>query len=351
MNPGALHKLIIKFKKMRGLIVITTLITALVAAPSNALAVITTVDFDGVNASGGFIDGVALDAYLLGFGITITNVSPAPPASSVRIIDEANDGRVNAFSVPNYLTHMPVNTPISYDMNFATPLDSFSFTRAEQDGTGPTGLIVATWSARALDISSTTIDTVGEPQRAFFGLDPPVSFTLNGPGITTVVFERTTTNFNAGLQAVPIDDLVLTSSLEIVPLDIKPQSCPNPVNVKSRGVLPVALLGTVNFDVSEVDLASVRLEGVAPVRSGIEDVARPFDLFDNVEEANDCTEEGPDGLDDLTLKFKTQEVVVALGAVSDGQVLILTLTGNLKAAFGGTPFQGQDVVIIKKKGN
>ncbi len=347
MNSCALHKMIIKFKELRGLIIIAILITAFVAAAPHAHAVITTVDFDGVNASGGSVTGAALDAYLLGFGITITNVSPG--GSSVQIIDEANDVRINAVSVPNFLIHFPSNNPISYEMNFATPLDGFSFTRAGQDGTGSTGLIVATWSARALDISSTTIDTVGEPQRGFFGLDPPVSFTLNGPGITTVVFERTSTNTNAGLQAVPVDDLVLTSNLEIVPLDIKPQSCPNPVNIKSRGVLPVALLGTINFDVSEVDLVSVRLEGVAPVRSGIEDVARPFDRFDNVVEANDCTEEGPDVLDDLTLKFKTQEVVAALGAVSDGQVLILTLTGNLKAAFGGTPIQGQDVVIIKKK--
>lgn len=43
-----------------------------------------------------------------------------------------------------------------------------------------------------------------------------------------------------------------------VPIDIKPQSCPNPINVKSRGVLPVAILGTAEFDVTTIDPASIR---------------------------------------------------------------------------------------------
>ncbi len=137
---------------------------------------------------------------------------------------------------------------------------------------------------------------------------------------------------------------------EPISLDIKPQSCPNPINVKSRGVIPVAILGTFEFDVTQVDIASVRLEGVPPHRSAIEDVASPFEPFDALDDALDCTTEGPDRWDDLTLKFKTQEVVSALGAVADGEVLVLTLTGILKGEFSETPIQGEDVVVIKKKG-
>jgi hypothetical protein len=44
-------------------------------------------------------------------------------------------------------------------------------------------------------------------------------------------------------------------------IDIKPQSFPNPLNVKSKGVLPVAILGTEDFDVSEIDVSSILLEG------------------------------------------------------------------------------------------
>ena len=132
-----------------------------------------------------------------------------------------------------------------------------------------------------------------------------------------------------------------------VPIDIKPQSCPNPLNVKSRGVLSVAILGTADFDVLEVDPASVRLEGVAPLRSALEDVATPFVPFTRKTDASDCTDEGPDGFDELTLKFRTQDIVAALGAVSDGDVLVLELTGNLN---DGTPMVGEDVVVILKKG-
>jgi hypothetical protein len=124
-----------------------------------------------------------------------------------------------------------------------------------------------------------------------------------------------------------------------VAVDIKPGSCPNPLNVKSKGVLPVAILGTEDFDVNDIDIASIRLEGVAPIRSSYEDVAAPLP------EANDCncTTDGPDGFLDLTLKFKTQEIVEALGDVNDGDVLSLTFTGSLSDE---TPIEGEDCVSI-----
>ncbi len=145
-----------------------------------------------------------------------------------------------------------------------------------------------------------------------------------------------------------IEGLVLGSPTA-VDIDIKPGSCPNPLDVRGRGVLPVAIQGTDQFDVTQVDPASVQLEGVPPLRWDLEDVATPFAGVP--EDANDCTEEGPDGFLDLTLKFGNQELVAALGPVDDGDVLLLTLTGNLKAEFGGTPIEGQDVVVIRKKGN
>jgi hypothetical protein len=61
-----------------------------------------------------------------------------------------------------------------------------------------------------------------------------------------------------------------------VPVDIKLQSCPNPLNVRSAGRLPVAILGTADFDVTTVDPASIRLLDVVPLRSAFEDVATPF---------------------------------------------------------------------------
>jgi hypothetical protein len=141
-----------------------------------------------------------------------------------------------------------------------------------------------------------------------------------------------------------------------VSLDIHPTSCPNPLNTKGKGVMPVAILGTEDFDVSQIDPSSIRLINanlaepveVSPLRWAMEDVATSY--VPNGEEAcYACTEEGPDGFMDLTLKFSMQEIVAAIGEVSDGDCLILTLTGNLMEEAGGTAIIGEDVVKIIKK--
>jgi hypothetical protein len=145
-----------------------------------------------------------------------------------------------------------------------------------------------------------------------------------------------------------------------VAVDIKPQSCPNPLNVKDKGVVPVAILGTEGFDVGQIDPTSVELEGVSPVTWAWEDVAEPFEPFVGKEDCfADCwawmpTEEYPeypgDGYMDLTLKFKAQELVTAVGDVQDGDCLVLHLDGSLKEEFDSTPILGEDVVWIKSKG-
>lgn len=71
----------------------------------------------------------------------------------------------------------------------------------------------------------------------------------------------------------------LSMAQQEVPIDIKPQSCPNPLEVKGRGVLPVAILGTTDFDVTQVNLGSITLEGVPPSRATFNDTATPFDPF------------------------------------------------------------------------
>jgi len=131
-----------------------------------------------------------------------------------------------------------------------------------------------------------------------------------------------------------------------VAVDIKPGSCPNPLNLASRGVLPVAILGSDDLDVNTIDVASIRLAGVAPVRSSYEDVAAP------VSDGNecDCTVAGPDGHTDLTLKFKTQQIVEQivnlLGELVDGELLVLNLAGALS---DGTPIEGTDCIVLVGK--
>ena len=170
--------------------------------------------------------------------------------------------------------------------------------------------------------------------------------------------------FNRLIDEVRIWDTALTEEQlgsVIVAMDIKPQSCPNPLNVKNQGVLPVAILGTDDFDVNDIDPSAILLEGVPPLRWAFEDVATPsVDLIDvNAPDCSICTDGGPDGYADLTLKFDTQAVLCAIGycatalveeievTINNGDCLVLTLTGELN---DGTHIMGKDVVLIIKKG-
>ncbi|MHC4154027.1 MAG: hypothetical protein ACYST6_03740 [Planctomycetota bacterium] len=158
--------------------------------------------------------------------------------------------------------------------------------------------------------------------------------------------------YDANMAAVLVNSVQEGCSILPVDVDIKPTSCPNPLNLKSRGVLPVAVLGTESFDVTEIDPASIRLAGVAPLRSSLEDVATP--VADGGE--CDCSDAGSDGLTDLTLKFSTQEIVDALVFVLGQKeyglkntvpdILVLTLTGELQ---DGTPIEGSDCVVLVGK--
>jgi hypothetical protein len=135
----------------------------------------------------------------------------------------------------------------------------------------------------------------------------------------------------------------LTGARYILPsvfVDIKPDSCPNPLNVKSKGVLPLAVLGTENLDVLD-DIAYVTLEGVEPLMGDYEDVATPFEG-----ELCDCHELGPDGYLDIVLHFDTEEIVAALGDVNDGEELSLTVQVTLA---DGTVIDVSVCVRILKK--
>ncbi len=128
-----------------------------------------------------------------------------------------------------------------------------------------------------------------------------------------------------------------------VPLDIKPDSCPNPLNLSSKGLLPVAIPGSEDFDVTEIDVASIRLEGISPIRSGLDDVITPLTEPNEC----DCSDQGSDGFTDLTLKFDTQLIVAELlesnPQLSKHQVLNLSITGNL---LDGRRIDGADCVEL-----
>jgi len=136
-----------------------------------------------------------------------------------------------------------------------------------------------------------------------------------------------------------ISSVTLCLPVVSVDIDIKPGSCPNKLNMDGKGILTVAVLGTEDLDVTAIDTASVRLEGIAPIRSSLNDVAGP--VLDR-EDVCDCTNDRKDGFDDLVLKFTKSEVLEVFGEVPDGETLELMLTGDLT---NGTPFEGKDCIV------
>jgi hypothetical protein len=136
----------------------------------------------------------------------------------------------------------------------------------------------------------------------------------------------------------------LTGFIEVA-VDVRPQQCPNRVRVDRRGYLPVAIAGTDSFDVRDIDLRSIRLAGVQPKgnRTRFRDVATPFEPFVGKDDARDCTRAGADGIEDLFMRINNRRVVRALGPVSDRQVVVVPLTGELE---DGTPIRGEDVIVV-----
>ena len=174
--------------------------------------------------------------------------------------------------------------------------------------------------------------------------------TYDYDGLTRFYFNLVDCGFEA--MGLLFEQMTISLVPVEVPFDVKPGSCPNPFNATSQGDLPVAILGTGDLDVATIDPASIRLNGVAPLRSGYEDVGTPFEPFTGKENcALDCNEWEMDGWMDLTLKFSRQELVDALGGPpDDNECVVLTLTGNFYEEWGGGPIVGEDVVGYKNRG-
>lgn len=109
------------------------------------------------------------------------------------------------------------------------------------------------------------------------------------------------------------------------------------LNAKKRGAFRIALCSVDGLDVSNVDLQTVKLIGVAPWRSHYKD--------------SSLCPSGKDGVGDLVLLFKNRQVVEALenslGELEDGQEVELFLTGSMEDR---STFEGEWLAVIKKEG-
>ena len=130
-----------------------------------------------------------------------------------------------------------------------------------------------------------------------------------------------------------------------LPVDVKPGSNVNPVNLRSKGVLPVAVLGSADLDVTMIDPTTIRLNGEEPLRWSIEDVCGPMpDPVDPMIDDYDDMET-PDGYDDLTLKFDSEDIAGALGDPARGD--IVTLYFSAETSDGITLTGEEDILIVQ----
>ena len=110
-----------------------------------------------------------------------------------------------------------------------------------------------------------------------------------------------------------------------VAIDIKPGSDPNCFNLNGHGVIPVAILSTMDFDATSVDPETVTLGGMAIRMRGKGYLAHAEDV-------------NTDGLADLVIQIEDNDGTLTVG---DGTA---TLRGR---TYSGLPFFGSDSICIR----
>lgn len=161
----------------------------------------------------------------------------------------------------------------------------------------------------AHDFSLKPGDTVGFLIFLNVGFAPPTIFPANGWG-----------------------DILISSPVLPVEIDIKPGNSANSINVRDQGLLPVAVLSDVAFDAHDIDPRTVRLGGVGLATRG---PASTLKLAYSYEDIND------DGDLDLVVFFRVQDLVAANALTTS--TTQLTLTAN---TYSGIPLEGSDSVSV-----
>jgi hypothetical protein len=113
-------------------------------------------------------------------------------------------------------------------------------------------------------------------------------------------------------------------------VDIKPDTFPNSVNPTSKGVVPVAILGSENFDVLTINVATLEIDDDRLPGGGV----APTDVQKRLEDVNG------DGFLDLNVKFDTTALNQA-GLLGNTRLFVTGSIGN-----GAAQVLGSDAICL-----
>lgn len=123
-------------------------------------------------------------------------------------------------------------------------------------------------------------------------------------------------------------------------LDIMPENDNNVISPKMRGLTEIILYGSQDGIIDEIQINSIRLEGMAPEKVRFRDVGAPVAMNLKGRPNARCRR---DGFTDLVLKFRLYEILDSLIQVSESDSILLTLTGSLR---DGRRIVGRDYVNV-----
>ena len=192
--------------------------------------------------------------------------------------------------------------------------------------TGETGDPTLTYNLTDSDFA----DLIGSGE---LGPGETVSYTATGTAVLGEHENTATVDASYELITLSAEDVAYyygIISLDTITIDIKPGSDPNSINLRSKGVVPVALLSTAEFDATTIleSGGDVYFAGAIAIRLNIEDV-------------------DGDGIDDVICHFRTQELDLDENS-TDGDVEI----GSYDLIVGDIvlSYIGNDTVNIVPKG-
>lgn len=133
----------------------------------------------------------------------------------------------------------------------------------------------------------------------------------------------------AWAETYELDNMVYSFEPMEVEIDIKPMSDPNSINLKSKGVIPVAILSTATFDATTVDGTTVTFAGAYPIH----DITDPLVIADHQHDVD------LDGDIDYVFHFAVQDTSITSGETS------AMLTGNTLGI--PVPIWGTDSILTR----